>query len=412
MNKNVLKYREHHETYRDDSIALNQELTLGLSPSEEKVLTHSLAQAAVNFYQRILNWDISPSTPLESSQEEVVSPLISEAAEEYFKENEGRLGQRTVKGYRAHMRDFLELNGDMFIHLFDKTKAREFKSKLMEFPRVRNHMKNAKKSLEQLKAEGAATITTNTVRDIMKNISSFLNWAVKQGYLEKNHLAGLEPKLEESSRRPFTVPELKKIFSHKAFTEHKWDDPEKYWKYWLPLMGLFTGARIEELAMLEPRDIKKDEDGIHYFDINDMQEDKEGKLKTADSRRRIPIHTKLVELGFIRFVESVKTKYLFQQLTTYNKATMAGEASSWFGRTKKDIWKFDKDVVFHSFRHNMRDKQVDVGSQDSHIKAIIGHKQSNITFSTYGSSFKPVHLNPSLQAVDYDEVLVKVKPWA
>ena len=72
----------------------------------------------------------------------------------------------------------------------------------------------------------------------------------------------------------------------------------------MPLLGLYTGARLNELCQLYVNDIRQI-DKIWCIDINRNTNDK--KLKNASSERIIPIHPKLIELRFLEFVKEQKS---------------------------------------------------------------------------------------------------------
>lgn len=73
--------------------------------------------------------------------------------------------------------------------------------------------------------------------------------------------------------------------------------------FWVPLIGLFTGARSGEIIQLRVEDVRE-EHGVPHFDINDDGADK--RLKTAHSKRTTPVHPVLVELGLLDHVERQK----------------------------------------------------------------------------------------------------------
>lgn len=76
-------------------------------------------------------------------------------------------------------------------------------------------------------------------------------------------------------------------------------------KYWSTLLFLYTGARRNEIAALTPYDVKQDEaSNIWYFDITDEEETK--RLKTVAAKRFVPVHSKLIEYGFLEYIEKVK----------------------------------------------------------------------------------------------------------
>jgi len=61
--------------------------------------------------------------------------------------------------------------------------------------------------------------------------------------------------------------------------------------FWLPVLGLFTGCRIEELCQLHCSDVIQ-YDGIWCLDIND---EGEKRLKNKSSKRVVPLHQILVD---------------------------------------------------------------------------------------------------------------------
>lgn len=79
--------------------------------------------------------------------------------------------------------------------------------------------------------------------------------------------------------------------------------------FWGPLLGIYTGARPEELSSLEISDIDKtEEEGetVYYFKIR--------KGKTENARREVPISKFLVDLGFLNYIQeriNKKEKMLF-----------------------------------------------------------------------------------------------------
>jgi hypothetical protein len=68
--------------------------------------------------------------------------------------------------------------------------------------------------------------------------------------------------------------------------------------FWLPLLGLFHGNRLEEFAQLRREDVRQ-EAGVPYIRISD----EDGRqLKNEQSRRDVPLHPELIRLGFLDYV--------------------------------------------------------------------------------------------------------------
>ncbi|MEY4765028.1 MAG: hypothetical protein RI907_1701, partial [Pseudomonadota bacterium] len=101
----------------------------------------------------------------------------------------------------------------------------------------------------------------------------------------------------ESKRTPWTSEQIKAFFALPLFTSYQLPTSKRAGAdaaYWIPLLGLFTGARSAELCQLTVLDVVE-EQGIFVIDIN---EDGDGKkLKTSASQRKVPIHSELIRLG-------------------------------------------------------------------------------------------------------------------
>jgi integrase len=71
---------------------------------------------------------------------------------------------------------------------------------------------------------------------------------------------GLEiPYRTTNKRRPWSDAELVKFFSQELYTAYKLPRNKKAGAdsaYWIPLLGLYTGARLSELAQLRVIDVE------------------------------------------------------------------------------------------------------------------------------------------------------------
>jgi integrase len=83
-----------------------------------------------------------------------------------------------------------------------------------------------------------------------------------------NPAKGLLPpksKRPQDERDAFNDEDLEKIFYSKQYREDSFKHPHQFW---LSPLGLYTGARLEELCQLYVSDLKQT-GGIWYLDIND-----------------------------------------------------------------------------------------------------------------------------------------------
>lgn len=192
--------------------------------------------------------------------------------------------------------------------------------------------------------------------------------------------AGVRVELD-SKQRAMKPEELKRLFEgreYQAFAK----SPEDAHKYWLPLVGLYTGARVNEVCQINPMaDILKDEESdIWYFNLTTEGETAEGvrrTLKTKVSHRTIPIHPKLIELGFLKYVDKVRAAgslLLFPSFDPINSKA-SGEAEKWFRTLLRDTGLRDETagarlVGFHTFRHTIENWAYNHGLD---IDTIVGH---------------------------------------
>ena len=152
----------------------------------------------------------------------------------------------------------------------------------------------------------------------------------------------MESLLKEDIKRLLKSP----LYTTDMPTEH----PEHFW---IPLLGLFTGARLNEIASLYVEDIRNIE-GIPCFDINENKSDKRTKNKT--SNRIIPIHPTLISIGFMRYVNVLKTegvKRLWPKLTHNDHNGYAGWFGTWYGIYNRKYITQDEKKTFKSFRRTI-----------------------------------------------------------
>ena len=119
------------------------------------------------------------------------------------------------------------------------------------------------------------------------------------------------------------------------------------------MLDLFTGARLNEVCQLEIADIQE-KDGIWFLNITDEGDDRK-TVKAKSSHRKVPLHSRLLELGFLEFVESRKSgKRLFPDYSYNSNGGFGRALGRWYNETfltKLGIKK--PSLVFHSHRHTM-----------------------------------------------------------
>ncbi|MBC3420267.1 site-specific integrase [Pseudomonas sp. RW3S2] len=303
---------------------------------------------------------------------------------------EGKRGgiwrQSSTDDVERALAELFELMGDMPAVAFDVQQARLLKERLSRCPQyfgLRPEFKG--KTLKQVveSASNYKTITAVTVNNRLRKLTAFMNWCKANGYVADNPLAGMKVMTgsAKEARLSFDRRDLAILLDHEALRKEARKHP---WRYWLPLMGRSTGARLEELCQLRVDDFIEQQ-GIPCIRIDDSG--KGQNLKNASSRRILPIHPALLDLGLLQHVASVKASgadRVFPELEAV-RGKLGHAPSKWFGRYKAKIGVTDPRKTFHSFRHTLIDDLRDAAVQDSLIKRIVGHEDGAVTFSIYGS---------------------------
>lgn len=315
-------------------------------------------------------------------------PSLATLSKLYIEEGKRGGTWRTVSTFEVEraLRDLFELMGDMPVEAFDAQQARLLKERLSRCPQyfgLRPEYEG--KTLRQVVDSGSTykTITAVTVNNRLRKLSAFLNWCKANGYITDNPLAGLKVMTgpAKEARLSFDSHDLTTLLNLDILRLEARKHP---WRYWLPLLGRATGARLEELCQLGVNDFIQQQ-GIQCIRIDDSQDGQ--NLKNSSSRRVLPIHPALIQLGLLLHVESVRASgadSLFPELVAV-RGKLGHAPSKWFGRYKIKLGITDPKKTFHSFRHTLIDELRDAGVQDSLIKRIAGHEDSAVTFGIYGS---------------------------
>ena len=224
-----------------------------------------------------------------------------------------------------------------------------------------------------------------TVTKQLGALSSLLQYSVDNDLLATNVAAGVRVargKVEKKTRLPYEIDDLNKIFTCPVYVSaHRPQGGAGESAYWLPLLALYTGARLEELGQLTKKDIRQLAN-IWYINISDEAEG--ASLKTHSSRRAIPIHPELLRLGFIEYAHQQRER-TFPALKADSHTSLTGNFSKWWGRYAREVIGItDKRKVFHSFRHAFKDACRNSGINQEIHDAFTGHSGSNVG-SSYGS---------------------------
>ena len=297
--------------------------------------------------------------------------------------NKGLLTDQTLSEKRAVYSDFSDLFG--LIQLNQITKADiTARWRAAEFARPNKKHKGR-------------TLGLNRIEKRRSYLSKFFNWARDGGLYFHEQPMGLrmatkkEIKAKTQSYSELSGDDVKLLFS-KAYLDnmHKPD-----W-YWLPLMSLFCGARLSELANL-PLDRFKEVEGIKIYRIDAVQE--EESVKTTASKRTVPIHSTLLDLGLWDYVESLRARGAEFLLPHRPVACRGKSVGDQWGKWIDRCGVKDTQMVFHSFRSTVVTNLHSAGAGHAHIRQITGHATSG-TSGAHGGYVRGLSLTELKQAIE------------
>lgn len=232
------------------------------------------------------------------------------------------------------------------------------------------------------------------------NINALVDFAVDNEYLDRNRL---KPKTKNmkgkasDTRKEFRPEQLRSLFMSKWYSSDFDKNVKKYpSRIWIPLILIYNGFRINEIAQIYNNQIVIRDD-IYMFRIAIDNQDQQ--LKNVASKRTIPIHPKLIELGFLDFWESQKSKgyaRLFQELYHTNTKGYGQAFSKVFNDKKfKESWleeetmkKLNEKVIkldLHSFRHGFSGQLKGIIEEDTR-EYFLGHSAGDYDYG----NIKPI----------------------
>jgi integrase len=319
---------------------------------------------------------------------------LQEIADKWVKERAPI--KRTVGQAQKVIGRYVEHMGDTKVEQITRRNVVEFKDKLLE--------------------SGQTAVNTNKQLTLL---STLLNFAAKNSIIEQNPATGVNVEVRKNAkeaRLPFDIPALRALFSSPVYAlgeRPKGGAGEA--GYWLPLLALFTGARIEELCQLRPDDVYEEtyrelDGSVRSAWVLRITDEGPGQaLKNPGSRRRIPIHAELIRLGFTEHVRQAKGRNrIFDKLVKDTVGDESGNWSKWFGgylREKAGV--SDKRMVFHSFRHTFKHEARAMEIPEDVSDAITGHAGGKVS-RNYGGTDYP--LRPLVEAMNRFQITGFVPP--
>ncbi len=342
---------------------------------------------------------------------------VKELCEEYLNNPEANRTQVTIEGYRIVQRVLFQFLGkDRFISEVSRSDCRKIKALILKMPTnatKRYPNKSIEEAIELGKQDNAPTLASKTANNYINYMSAIFNYALDEEYINTNpaRKLGLKDQNEKEKHNPFSIEELNIIFHAPLYTGCV-DDKSNYYKkgnnhprgtrFWIPLISLFSGMRLNEICQLYLSDIIT-VDNVICFSVNHDGPDK--KVKTSGSVRKVPIHKELIRMGFLEFVDEQKkgnNKRLFPELKYTEKAGYGDAFSKWYSRFLKKTGVKNEKNAFHSFRHTFRHVLRKLECNEETLEAVGGWATGPQTHKKYGGEYPIDLLDKYVQQVEYE----------
>lgn len=370
-----------------------------------------------------------------STQEGPDNPRFSKVCEAYIREKGAGLAPSSLLSVQLAVRRFIEQAGDLPIKAYRKREhIIRYKDALLALPKnlpaplaklpmptvLERIRKGAFPHLQQAPKLSARTINEK----YLAFVQVVFSYAVNNGLVEVNPCTGVRAasnttELEDVSVLPFSKEDLSVIFQRSGLYHphgcgavgRLYASKTKLLDYrWLVLLALYTGARIEELAQLDRQDVRQ-EAGVWFIHIRaEMATGR--RVKNRASIRKVPLHSRLLELGFLDFARQGEgTGKLFPLLSDKQDGGKRSNAfSQWWRRflASLDLENGGRKH-FHSFRHTFKREGRNSGQiAPELLDALQGHAQQGVS-ANYGRDEEgkqyalPV-LQEALEKIDFSDV--------
>jgi hypothetical protein len=274
-----------------------------------------------------------------------------------------------------------------------------------------------------------------TVKKCIRLLSSAIQCAVEDKRLKVNPLAALKfpPANDSIERLSFGVEQLNEIFNSPVFTQgYRPVGGAGEAAFWLPLFGLLGGGRETEHGQPLLTDIGC-ENGIYYIEVTEEtaptttpdaaespislknpQIPPNKSIKTPGSRRRIPIHSTLIKIGFLDYVKWLKDRgevVLFPMLRADCHGTLLGNWSKWWNRYLDNVVGIDqRGLDYHSLRHTFKYFGHSSKMEEPVLDRLQGHQPGHVG-GKYGGFYPVQRLSEELEKLDIPGLVLSHLRW-
>ncbi len=415
--------------------------TKGISEEHRTELGLGLLQVQVQMFEQALvnlkggtvsQVDLGPvaapaAVPLVQTEPVDNSELFSVAVEAYITYGLNRKGWKNQSLSQSRMvyRGFVEICGDLPVQQYEHAHLTKFYDLLQELPSLWSKSPewrdmSLRDIAKAVKGGNHKLLTMKTISRYFSSLSGFFDYLKSRGEFDgENPARGFKfpnNKRLNENRDMWKGENLRRLLSSPiwagSLSEHRRSLPGTVIiedaKYWLPLLALYHGNRLEECAQLRREDIQE-EDGIWFMNITD---EGERQTKSMASNRRVPLHPRIEELGFLDYVRRVSVTAddrIFPKLRAGGSDKKYGHGyTKGFTKYRKDIGVYERGLDYHSFRGGVVTKLYAAGVPEEHIDELCGYAGGGTGRRVYKKTPLPLKLlKEAISKVEWPEDTVK-----
>nr|WP_230863608.1 tyrosine-type recombinase/integrase [Campylobacter concisus] len=411
------------DKYEDKGIVLSDIEAKDLTIDDTSDASGMTFNEAINFFQKLFSnraksfiSQLGSSTKNESKANAVT---LKSAFENYVSNT--RISNNwsdSTFGLVRHVGKlmFMKFGDELDIKKIKRDDLLNFRNVLLQLPtKLSQNSLYKDKSLDEIiaLAKDRPKISKSTIKKYIVRVSEFFKYCYDSDYIDKNPAIDLQISINQddvTNKNPYEDSDVNALLDIVSKIRSSGDTKSqrisKDELFFVTHIAAYSGMRLNEIIQLNTDDIVE-KYNIVCFSLNTKIDVKTGKsktLKTRNSVRIVPIHSKLSSIGLFEFIENKK-----------KLAKQCGKAVRLFNCDNKDFSEYfrkkintkvikdnDKTRTFHSFRHTFINKLIQSGQRVEHIAALVGHEQQyKITMNTYGEPVTPKILKDLVEEVNF-----------
>lgn len=398
----------HRQTTDGDQ--MTETIRSNTSPAPQTISLHS------HFSSLSLTWGSNYShSPVIEKRNTSGSNISLQRAMDLFVQERAALGSwgySSVHKYRSQLQQVITFLGPQrLVQSLNEQDLLSLKHALQ------NKVKDSTELTTVILTDKSVAVRGETIKRYFNLFKSFCDFCYADKYLHQDIHSTI--KMAPLNKNPekyktFTPQDLQRIFSSRIYTcepgqRHRWK--AQSFCFWLPLICAFTGARPGEASQIFVKDVYN-VDGIWVLHITDQSAMQ--TLKNKHSDRLVPLHPRLIALGFLDFIEERRQEYgdlspIFPDLRFDKRSGMARATSRWFsGHGAKDygylgVCGFVKNQGYclYSFRHTFINALRRKAQSDMATKQLVGHVTMKYDITArYGEPHSLEQLAEAIKQID------------